>query len=49
MSIAGNLFQRFRRKEHWINFGTKRMTENMANLYRLGYWLMIVGVVYTFG
>lgn len=36
------------RKEHWINFGTKRMTENMANLYRLGYWLMIIGVACTF-
>lgn len=36
------------RKEHWINFGTQRMTENMANLYRLGYWLIIVGVIGTF-
>lgn len=35
------------RKGHWINFGTQRMTENMANLYRLGYWLMIVGVLCT--
>lgn len=31
-----------------ISFGPKLMSENMANLYRLGYWLMIVGLIATF-
>jgi glucan phosphoethanolaminetransferase (alkaline phosphatase superfamily) len=31
-----------------ISFGTSRMTENMANTYRIGYWLMIVGILVTF-
>ena len=31
-----------------ISFGTKLMTENMGNLYRVGYWLMIVGLLATF-
>ena len=35
-------------KKQKISFGTKLMTENMANLYRLGYWLMIVGLLATF-
>jgi hypothetical protein len=32
----------------WVSFGSSLMTENMANLYRLGYWLMAVGVLLTF-
>ena len=31
-----------------ISFGPKLMTENMANLYRTGYWLMIFGLFVTF-
>ena len=31
-----------------ISFGTKYMTENLSNAYRLGYWLMIVGILFTF-
>lgn len=31
-----------------ISFGSKKLTENMANLYRLGYWLMAVGLIFTF-
>ena len=32
----------------WISFGTGLMSENMANLYRLGYWLMAVGILVIF-
>ena len=35
-------------KKQRISFGTKLMTENMANLYRVGYWLMVVGLLATF-
>ncbi len=35
-------------KKKWITFGTKQLTENMANLYRIGYWLMVVGIILTF-
>jgi predicted branched-subunit amino acid permease len=35
-----------RRKE--ISFGTSLMSEGMANLYRVGYWLMVVGILVTF-
>ena len=31
-----------------FSFGTSRMTENMANAYRVGYWLMVVGILFTF-
>ena len=31
-----------------ISFGTKLMSTGMANLYRLGYWLMVVGILFTF-
>ena len=31
-----------------VSFGTKRLTENMANIYRLGYWLMAIGLILTF-
>jgi hypothetical protein len=32
----------------WVSFGTWPMSENMANVYRLGYWLMAVGILVTF-
>ncbi len=35
-------------KGKWIGIGTKKLTENMGNLYRLGYWLMAVGLIFTF-
>ena len=35
-------------KKKKISLGPKLMTENMANLYRMGYWLMIVGLLATF-
>jgi len=35
-------------KKKFVSFGSKLMTENMGNLYRIGYWLMIVGLLYTF-
>jgi hypothetical protein len=35
-----------RRKK--ISFGTSLMSEGMANLYRVGYWLMLVGILVTF-
>lgn len=31
-----------------MSFGTSLMTSRMANLYRLGYWLMAVGALITF-
>lgn len=36
------------RKGKLLSFGTKNMSESMANCYRVGYWLMIVGLVMTF-
>jgi hypothetical protein len=36
------------RKGVFFSFGTKRLSENMGNLYRLGYWLMAVGLILTF-
>ena len=35
-------------KGTWISFGTKKLSEDMANLYRLGYWLIAVGLIFTF-
>lgn len=35
-------------RTQWISFGSRRMTDNMANLYRLGNWLMVVGILLTF-
>jgi len=32
----------------WVSFGTWPMSETMANAYRLGYWLMAVGILVTF-
>ena len=31
-----------------FSFGTADMSQSMKNLYRVGYWLMVVGVVWTF-
>jgi hypothetical protein len=31
-----------------ISFGTKYMSLPIANCYRLGYWLMALGVLLTF-
>ena len=31
-----------------FSFGTADMNQSMKNLYRVGYWLMVVGVVCTF-
>jgi bacteriorhodopsin len=31
-----------------FSFGTKKMSNQMANLYRVGYWLMVVGIIFTF-
>lgn len=36
------------RKGVLFSFGTKRLSENMGNFYRIGYWLMAVGLVITF-
>jgi hypothetical protein len=35
-------------KKKLISFGSKPMSETMGNFYRIGYWLMIVGLLYTF-
>lgn len=35
-----------RRKK--ISFGTRLMSEGMVNFYRIGYWLMVVGILVTF-
>jgi hypothetical protein len=36
------------RQRQWISFGTKLMSPGMANAYRVGYWLIIVGILATF-
>jgi len=35
-------------RKKWVTFGTGLMSGDMANLYRVGYWLMVVGVLATF-
>jgi hypothetical protein len=30
----------------WISFGSGPMTEAMGNMYRIGYWLLIVGILF---
>ena len=32
----------------WISFGSRPMTDAMGNTYRIGYWLMIVGILIMF-
>ena len=36
------------RKGIWFSFGTKKMSECMGNIYRVGYWLMVIGLIFTF-
>jgi len=36
------------RKGIFISFGGRYLSENMLNCYRLGYWLMAVGIIFTF-
>ncbi len=35
-------------REKWIGFGPRLMSPGMANLYRVGYWLMAVGILATY-
>ncbi len=35
-------------KGRWVSFGSNYMSSGVANAYRSGYWLMVVGVVCTF-
>jgi hypothetical protein len=35
-------------RKQWISFGTKLMSPGMANAYRVGYWLIVVGILATF-
>ena len=35
-------------KKQRVSFGSKLMSQNMANLYRVGYWLMFIGIIFTF-
>ena len=35
-------------RHRWVSFGTRFMSPAMANAYRVGYWLMFVGVLATF-
>lgn len=34
---------------HFVSFGVGRMSPQMKNVYRAGWWLMVVGVMATFG
>ena len=36
------------KKGIWFSFGAKRLSENMGNSYRLGYWFMSIGIILTF-
>ncbi len=36
------------RKGNVFSIGTRDMSTTMANLYRVGYWLMFVGCLFTF-
>lgn len=36
------------KKNNLISLGTFNMSANMSNLYRLGYWFMVVGLLLTF-
>ena len=35
-------------KKQRVSFGSKLMSQNMANLYRVGYLLMFIGIIFTF-
>ena len=36
------------RHKKWLSFGTRLMTEDQANFYRVGYLLVVLGVLFTF-
>jgi hypothetical protein len=36
------------RHKKWLSFGTRLMTEDQANFYRVGYLLIVLGVLFTF-
>jgi hypothetical protein len=36
------------RHKKWLSFGTRLMTEDQANCYRVGYLFMAFGVLFTF-
>jgi len=36
------------RKGIFISFGTRHMSVRAANLYRLGYWMMLMGLIAAF-
>jgi hypothetical protein len=36
------------RRGRWISFGSRAMSPAMGNMYRVGYWLMVVGILATF-
>ena len=36
------------RRRGWISFGTDLMSPGMADAYRVGYWLMGIGILATF-
>jgi hypothetical protein len=36
------------KRGHLVSLGTKGMSPLMANFYRLGYWLIVVGCLLTF-
>jgi hypothetical protein len=35
-------------RKQWVSFGAKLMSPAMGNTYRIGYWLMAVGILATF-
>jgi hypothetical protein len=35
-------------QKKWISFGPSLMTERMSTIYRVGYWLMAIGILLTF-
>jgi len=35
-------------RRRWISFGPSLMTPGMADAYRVGYWLMVAGIVASF-
>ena len=36
------------KKGKMVSFGSKKLSASAKNLYKIGYWLMIVGVLSTF-
>lgn len=35
-------------KTRWHSFGPELMSNSAANIYRLGYWFMVTGILFTF-